>query len=163
MRAQHSLGSFSLCNAATRLVGNRSFIGYQRTRDPQKETAERLLAGELDKNLSLWRRLLRKLDDYTKNVLLADTGRLKRGQKSTPEHGKWIEYQMILNGPEPLPYVNSAVDYHFYMSRRLLLISDAILILEGNSWRAQGVLMDRQIGLFEQDVDLFLGKSCAEA
>jgi len=117
-----------------------------------KETAERLLGSELDEKLSLRRRLRRKLKDYTKNVpphvraaRLADTERLKRGLKPTYEHGGWIEYQMTLNGPEPLPYVSSAIDYHFYMDRQLAPIADAILSLEGNSW---ALLMDKQIGLF---------------
>ena len=58
-----------------------------------RETAERLLAGELDEKLSLRRRLRRKLNDYTKNfpthvgvVRLADRERLKRGQKLSYEH-----------------------------------------------------------------------------
>ena len=117
-----------------------------------RETAERLLEGELDEKLSLRRRLRRKLNDYTKNVpphvraaRLADTERLKRGLKPTYEHGGWIEYQMTLNGPEPLPYVNSAIDYHFYMDRQLAPIADAILSLEGSSL---ALLMDKQIGLF---------------
>jgi DNA polymerase-2 len=118
-----------------------------------RETAERLLEGELDEKLSLRRRLRRKLTDYTKNVpphvraaRLADTERLKRGLKPTYEHGGWIEYQMTLNGPEPLPYVNSAIDYHFYMDRQLAPIADAILGLQGNSL---ALLMDKQIGLFD--------------
>jgi DNA polymerase-2 len=53
---------------------------------------------------------------------------------------------MTINGPEPLPYVNSAIDYHFYMDRQLAPIADAILGLQGNSL---AVLMDKQIGLFD--------------
>jgi DNA polymerase II len=118
-----------------------------------KETTERLLEGELDEKLSLRRRLRRKLNDYTKNVpphvraaRLADAERLKRGLKPTYEHGGWIEYQMTINGPEPLPYVNSAIDYHFYMDRQLAPIADAILGLQGNSL---ALLIDKQIGLFD--------------
>jgi DNA polymerase II len=118
-----------------------------------RETAERLLKGELDEKLSLRRRLRRKLNDYTKNVpphvraaRLADTERVQRGLKPTHEHGGWIEYRMTVNGPEPLPYVNSAIDYDFYMDRQLAPIADAILGLEGSSL---GLLMDKQMGLFE--------------
>jgi len=118
-----------------------------------KETTERLLEGELDEKLSLRRRLRRKLNDYTKNVpphvraaRLADAERLKRGLKPTYEHGGWVEYQMTINGPEPLPYVNSAIDYHFYMDRQLAPIADAILGLQGNSL---ALLIDKQIGLFD--------------
>ena len=118
-----------------------------------KKTAERLLEGELDEKLSLRRRLRRKLKDYTKSVpphvraaRLADAERLKRGLKPTYEHGGWIEYQMTINGPEPLPYVNSAIDYHFYMDRQLAPIADAILGLQRSSL---ALLMDKQIGLFD--------------
>jgi DNA polymerase II len=68
------------------------------------------------------------------------------GLKPTHEHGGWIEYRMTVNGPEPLPYVNSAIDYDFYMDRQLAPIADAILGLEGSSL---GLLMDKQMGLFE--------------
>ena len=118
-----------------------------------KETAERLLRGELDGKLSLRRRLRRKLNDYTKNVSphvraarLADSERVQRGLKPAHEHGGWIEYRMTMNGPEPLPYVYSAIDYHFYMDRQLAPIADAILGLEGSSLV---LLMDKQMGLFE--------------
>ena len=69
-----------------------------------------------------------------------------RGLKPTYEHAGWIEYQMTINGPEPLPYVNSAIDYHFYMDRQLAPIADAILGLQGNSL---ALLIDKQIGLFD--------------
>ena len=118
-----------------------------------RETAERLLRGELDEKLSLRRRLRRKLNDYTKNVpphvraaRLADSERVSRGLKPTHEHGGWIEYRMTLNGPEPLPYLTSAIDYHFYLDRQLAPIADAILALEGSSL---ALLMDKQMGLFE--------------
>ena len=116
------------------------------------DTAVRLLKGELDDKLSLRRRLRRKLNDYTKNVpphvraaRLAEAERLKQGLKPTYANGGWIEYQMTLNGPEPLPYVNSAIDYDFYMDRQLAPIADAILGLNGSSLAR---LMDKQIGLF---------------
>jgi DNA polymerase-2 len=110
------------------------------------------MKGELDDKLSLRRRLRRKLNDYTKNVpphvraaRLAEAERLKQGLKPTYANGGWIEYQMTLNGPEPLPYVNSAIDYDFYMDRQLAPIADAILGLNGSSLAR---LMDKQIGLF---------------
>ena len=51
---------------------------------------------------------------------------------------------MTLNGPEPLPNVNSAIGYDFYMGRQLAPIADAILGLEGNSLSLR---IDKQIGL----------------
>jgi hypothetical protein len=54
---------------------------------------------------------------------LAGTERLERSLKPTHEHGGWIEYLMTLNGPEPLAFVNSAIDYDFYMGRQLVPIA----------------------------------------
>ena len=82
---------------------------------------------------------------HVRHARLAETERLKRVLKSTYDHGGWIEYQMTLNGPEPLPYVNSAIDYDFYMARQLAPIADAILGLKGSSL---SLLIDKQIGLF---------------
>ena len=53
---------------------------------------------------------------------------------------------MTLNGPEPLPYINSAIDYDFYLGRQLVPIADAILGLKGNSL---SLLIDKQMGLFD--------------
>jgi DNA polymerase-2 len=53
---------------------------------------------------------------------------------------------MTLNGPEPLPYVNSAIDYHFYIDRQREVIAGSILNPRGDSL---ALLMDKQIGLFE--------------
>ena len=67
---------------------------------------------------------------------------------------------MTLNGPEPLPYVNSAIGYDFYMGQQLAPIVDAFFGLKGNS---PSLFMDKQLGLFDKDVDLFLCKPCTEA
>ena len=64
----------------------------------------------------------------------------------TYENGGWIEYRMTLNGPEPLPYVNSAIDYDFCMDRQLAPIADAILGLKGNSL---SLLINKQICLID--------------
>jgi DNA polymerase-2 len=67
---------------------------------------------------------------------------------------------MTLNGPEPLPYLNSAIGYDFYFGQQLAPIAIAILGLKGNSL---SLFMDKQVGLFDKDVDLFLCKPCTEA
>ena len=53
---------------------------------------------------------------------------------------------MTLNSSEPLPYVNSAIEYHFYSDRQLEPIAGSILNPRGGSL---ALLMDKQIGLFE--------------
>ena len=83
---------------------------------------------------------------------LEDTERLKRVLKPTYDHGGWRmadggwRMDRILNNPEPLPYVNTAIGYDFYMGRQLAPIADAILGLKGNSL---SLFIDKQIGLFD--------------
>ena len=52
---------------------------------------------------------------------------------------------MTVNGPEPLPYVQSPVDYTFYLERQLWPVADAILSMQGMSMES---LTEKQLGLF---------------
>lgn len=111
-----------------------------------------VLDGAMDDKLTLRRRLRRKLSDYTKNVpphvraaRMADEERVRRGLTATYERGGWIEYRMTLNGPEPVAYSASPVDYHFYIDRQLAPIADAILHFSDTSLAE---LTDKQMGLF---------------
>ena len=61
------------------------------------------------------------------------------------DRGGWIEYVMTVNGPEPIPYVKSKMDYAFYIERQLWPVADAILAMQGTS---MATLTDRQLGLF---------------
>jgi len=117
-----------------------------------QSTVEEVLEGKEDERLVLRRRLRRNLSDYTKNVpphvraaRRADEERVKRGLKPTFENGGWIEYVITVNGPEPLPYVQSPIDYDFYIDRQLAPIADAILALDDVTFSG---LTDRQLGLF---------------
>lgn len=117
-----------------------------------KKTVQAVIDGSLDDKLVLRRRLRRKLGDYTKNVpphvraaRLADDERVKRGLQPTYENGGWISYLMTVNGPQPLPYVDSTIDYGFYIERQLAPVADAILGFQHSSLAE---LTDRQLGLF---------------
>lgn len=117
-----------------------------------KDVVGKVLAGELDDKLVLRRRLRRKLNDYTKNVpphvraaRLADQQRVKNGLSPAYQSGGWIEYVMTVNGPEPLAFLASRLDYEFYVERQLAPIADAILGFSGTSL---ATMTDRQLGLF---------------
>ncbi len=117
-----------------------------------KQTVARVVAGELDDKLTLRRRIRRKLADYTKNLpphvraaRRLESHRRERGLPELFNGGGWIEYVMTLNGPEPLGYVESAIDYQFYIERQIGPVADAILSLEG---KTMAQITDKQMGLF---------------
>ena len=76
---------------------------------------------------------------------LADEENLRRGQPQRYQHRGTIAYLMTLNGPEPLEYRRSAIDYEHYIDKQLRPIADAILPFIGESF-------DRICG---QQLDLF--------
>jgi DNA polymerase-2 len=109
--------------------------------------------GSIDNKLVLRRRLRRRLDDYKKNVpphvraaRLAERERARQGLSPAYANGGWIEYVMTVNGPEPLRYARSPLDYDFYIDRQLAPIADAVLTFQQTSL-AQ--LIDQQLGLFQ--------------
>ena len=131
---------------------------YRRVFDNQpvteyvKQITEAVLSGERDDQLVLRKRLRRKLSEYQKNVpphvraaRIADDIRRQAGMAARYDRGGWIEYVMTVNGPEPIPYVKSKMDYAFYIERQLWPVADAILAMQGTS---MATLTDRQLGLF---------------
>jgi len=117
------------------------------------ETVASVRDGSFDDKLVLRRRLRRRLDDYTKNVpphvraaRLAEREREQQGLSPAYANGGWIEYVMTVNGPEPLRYARSPIDYDFYIDRQLAPIADAVLTFQQTSL-AQ--LTDQQLGLFQ--------------
>ena len=117
-----------------------------------RDMVQEVLDGGMNDKLTLRRRLRRKLSDYKKNVSphvraarLADQERRKRGLKPSFENGGWIEYRMTVNGPEPILYSASPIDYNFYIDRQLAPIADAILSFRQTSLAE---LTDKQLDLF---------------
>ena len=117
------------------------------------ETVQSVREGSIDNKLVLRRRLRRRLDDYKKNVpphvraaRLAERERARQGLSPAYANGGWIEYVMTVNGPEPLRYARSPLDYDFYIDRQLAPIADAVLTFQQTSL-AQ--LTDQQLGLFQ--------------
>jgi DNA polymerase-2 len=120
--------------------------------DYVKQVVNAVQNGEVDSQLVLRRRMRRKIDDYVKNVpphvraaRIARDARASRGLPEIHFSGSWVEYLMTLNGPEPKQYVESRLDYNFYVERQLRPIADAILSFKSTSL---GDITDRQLSLF---------------
>ena len=60
-------------------------------------------------------------------------------------NGGWIEYVMTVNGPEPRQYLQSMINYDFYVDKQLVPVADAILVFHSTSMHQ---LLDKQLGLF---------------
>jgi len=117
-----------------------------------KQVYRKVLDGEMDDDLVFKKRLRRKLADYQKNVpphvqaaRKADVQNKLQGKPSQFEYGGWVEYVMTLNGPEPLEYCSSALDYDFYIDRQLEPAVDGLLQFLGSSLQS---ITDQQLGLF---------------
>ena len=52
---------------------------------------------------------------------------------------------MTVNGPEPVRFLESAIDYDFYVDKQLAPIADAILHFQNETL---GKITDKQMGLF---------------
>ncbi|WP_413699143.1 hypothetical protein ACLKMH_16630 [Psychromonas sp. KJ10-10] len=58
---------------------------------------------------------------------LADDQNKKLGRPLRYQRQGRIAYLITLNGPEPLEYCHSSIDYQHYIDKQLKPISDAIL------------------------------------
>ncbi|MBV1921623.1 MAG: DNA polymerase II [Pseudomonadales bacterium] len=117
-----------------------------------KQVYEQVMCGEMDAQLVFRKRLRRKLSDYQKNVpphvqaaRKADERNVQLGKPEQFEFGGWSEYIMTLNGPEPIMYAESSLDYDFYIERQLGPAVDGILQFMGTSLQQ---ITDQQMGLF---------------
>lgn len=105
------------------------------------DTVSQLKAGHFDSQLVYHKRLRRRLDAYVKNVppqvraaRLADAQNRKLGRALRYQRQGRIAYLITCNGPEPLEYQSSGIDYQHYIDKQLKPIADAILpFLSGSS------------------------------
>ncbi|OAF98456.1 DNA polymerase II, partial [Escherichia coli PCN009] len=117
-----------------------------------RETIDKLMAGELDARLVYRKRLRRPLSEYQRNVpphvraaRLADEENQKRGRPLQYQNRGTIKYVWTTNGPEPLDYQRSPLDYEHYLTRQLQPVAEGILpFIEDNF----ATLMTGQLGLF---------------
>ena len=108
-----------------------------RDQDPRSfisATVEQTMAGQRDDQLVYRKQLRRKLDSYVKNVpphvraaRLADEENARNGKTLRYQHKGWISYLLTVNGPEPVEYQTSHIDYQQYVDKQLKPIADGIL------------------------------------
>jgi DNA polymerase II len=109
------------------------FAGY----DPKEyiaSTVAQTLNGDFDTELVYQKRLRRKLHEYQKNVppqvraaRLADEHNQRLGRTLQYQNRGLIRYVITVNGPEPIEYQTSHIDYQHYIDKQLKPIADAIL------------------------------------
>lgn len=102
--------------------------------DYVRETIDKLMAGELDAQLVYRKRLRRPLHEYQRNIpphvraaRLADEQNLKQGRPAQYQNRGAIKYVWTVNGPEPVDYQQSPLDYEHYLTRQLQPVAEGIL------------------------------------
>jgi DNA polymerase-2 len=106
-----------------------------------KQTIENVRAGCSDKDLVYRKRIRRRLDLYVKNIpphvkaaRLADEQYIARGKSARYQNKGWISYVMTTNGPEPLEFLSSSIDYEHYVDKQIKPIAEGILPFIGLSF-----------------------------
>ena len=99
-----------------------------------RNTVDETLRGKRDDELVYRKQLRRRLDQYVKNVpphvraaRLADEENKKRAKPLRYQHKGWVSYVLTVNGPEPVEYQASPIDYQVYVDKQLKPIADGIL------------------------------------
>jgi len=97
--------------------------------------------GKRDEQLVYRKRLRRILSHYVKNIppqvraaRLADAHNARLGKALQYQQRGTIAYLMTINGPEPLEYQESPIDYQHYIDKQIRPIADAILPFIGLSF-----------------------------
>jgi DNA polymerase II len=108
--------------------------------DYMRTLVEEMLSGAHDDALVYRKRIRRKLDDYTKNV----PPHVQAARK-LEKVGKWVEYVITINGPEPIQKIESPLDYAHYLDRQLAPVADTILHLFNTSFES---ITGKQMDLF---------------
>ncbi|WP_416305969.1 DNA polymerase II [Neptunicella sp. SCSIO 80796] len=108
--------------------------------------------GHYDSSLVYRKRLRQLLDKYVKNVpphvkaaRLADEKNRQQGKALQYQHKGWVSYVITLNGPEPLEYLTSPIDYDHYIERQIRPVAEGILPFIGLDFEQ---LTSDQLGLF---------------
>ena len=108
--------------------------------------------GKFDEQLVYRKRIRRKLAQYVKNVpphvkaaRLADKQNEALGKPLKYQHKGWISYVITVNGPEPVEYLTSQIDYEHYVDKQIKPIAEGILTFINVSFAD---ITSRQMGLF---------------
>ena len=67
------------------------------------------------------------------------------GKKLRYQHKSWISYVITINGPEPVEYLTSQIDYEHYVDKQIKPIAEGILPFIGLSFED---ITSQQMGLF---------------
>ncbi|WP_341665201.1 DNA polymerase II [Vibrio sp.] len=117
-----------------------------------REFVEQTLAGEFDSEMVYQKRLRRRLHEYQKNIppqvkaaRLADETNSQLGRPLQYQNKGRIEYVITVNGPEPLEYLKSPINYQHYIDKQLKPVAEAILPFVGINFTS---LYEPQLGLF---------------
>ncbi|WP_417606444.1 DNA polymerase II [Oceanimonas baumannii] len=115
-------------------------------------TLAQTLGGERDEQLVYRKRLRRPLDQYVKSqppqvraARLADMHNARLGKPLRYQRKGIIAYVITVNGPEPVEYRQSVIDYQHYVEKQLKPVADAILPFVGLSFEG---ITSQQLGLF---------------
>ncbi|MFW1677886.1 DNA polymerase II [Pontibacter sp. JAM-7] len=99
-----------------------------------QHTVSQVMAGQMDEALVYRKRLRQSLSDYRKNrppqvqaALKAEQVYLRRGQSSPFHPGSRIAYLMTVNGPEPVEFRQSPLDYQHYIEKQIRPVAESIL------------------------------------
>lgn len=97
-------------------------------------TVEQTLSGKRDDDLIYRKQLRRKLGHYVKNVppqvraaRIADEKNRDLGKSLKYQNKGWISYLITVNGPEPVEYRLSNIDYDHYIEKQIKPIADGVL------------------------------------
>lgn len=109
-------------------------------------------SGKLDEQLVYRKRIRRRLDLYVKNVpphvkaaRLADQQNAALGKTLRYQHKGWISYVITVNGPQPIEYLTSQLDYEHYVDKQIKPIAEGILPFINLSFED---MTSQQMGLF---------------
>ena len=109
-------------------------------------------SGKLDEQLVYRKRIRRRLDLYVKNVpphvkaaRLADQQNAALGKTLRYQHKGWISYVITVNGPQPIEYLSSQIDYEHYVDKQIKPIAEGILPFINLSFAD---MTSQQMGLF---------------
>ncbi|MCC4262956.1 DNA polymerase II [Oceanimonas baumannii] len=117
-----------------------------------QQTLAQTLGGKRDEQLVYRKRLRRPLEQYVKSqppqvraARLADMHNARLGKPLRYQRKGVIAYVITVNGPEPVEYRQSLIDYQHYVEKQLKPVADAILPFVGLSFEG---ITSQQLGLF---------------
>ncbi|MBE1300598.1 MAG: DNA polymerase II [Alteromonadaceae bacterium] len=124
----------------TKLAKNFQTTLYQMVFDGKdvntyiQDIIEKTRSGLFDEQLIYRKRLRQALDKYVKNVpphvkaaRIADERNAALGKQLQYQRKGWIKYVITTNGPEPLDYIESQIDYEHYVEKQIRPIAEGIL------------------------------------